>query len=68
MKIQLTLTILLILGTLICWYCVFKYKMKLKILKIILAIPFGWLGLIYGFVKIIDIMYLIYLKKIKNDN
>ena len=64
MKIETALLILSFIGTFILWSVIIHYKLKRKILLLILSIPFGWVGLIVGFMLFIDNVLL----KERNEN
>jgi len=54
MKIETALLVLSVIGTVILWSVIIHYKLKRKILLLICSIPFGWVGLIVGFMLFID--------------
>ena len=64
MKIEIIATALLVLGTLVCWFTIWYYNSlsNKKWLLSILAIPFGWLGLVILISWIIEKIYLLILK------
>lgn len=51
---QLTISILWILGTLICFWLIYTYKLKNPLIWAILSVPFGWLGWLFALIIIIE--------------